>query len=150
MEGLATDPLESDFMSTIIAASDWSFGNAVLLTIQIFFFVMWIWIFISIVVDLFRDHELSGLGKAAWLLFLIVLPFLSALVYLIARGGGMRERAIKERIDVQKATDEYIRQVSSSPIDDIAKLSELHERGVLSDEEFASAKAKALAEHAAS
>lgn len=135
-------------MNTILAATDsWSLGDALLLTIEIFLFVIWIWIFISIVVDLFRDHELGGWGKAIWLFFLIIVPFLSALIYLIVRGGGMRDRAIKEAVDIQKAQNEYIRQVAGSPVDDLAKLQELKEKGVLSQEEFDKAKSKALADH---
>lgn len=135
-------------MNVLLAASDsWSLGDALLLTIEIFLFVIWIWIFISIVVDLFRDHELGGFAKAIWLLFLIIIPFLSALVYLIVRGSGMRDRSIQEQIDMQKAANDYIRQVSSSPVDDLSKLQELKEKGVLSQEEFDKAKAKALADH---
>lgn len=135
-------------MNALLAASDgWSLGNALVLTIEIFFFVIWIWIFVSIVVDLFRDHELGGWGKALWLLFLIILPFISALVYLIARGSGMRDRAIKEQVDMQKAANDYIRQVSSSPVDDLTKLNELKDKGVISADEFEKAKAKALAQH---
>lgn len=135
-------------MNVLLAASDsWSLGDALLLTIEIFLFVIWIWIFISIVVDLFRDHELGGWGKAAWLFFLVIVPFLSALIYLIARGNGMRDRSIQEQIDMQKAANDYIRQVSGSPVDDLQKLSELKDKGVLSAEEFEKAKAKALAAH---
>jgi ABC-type multidrug transport system fused ATPase/permease subunit len=135
-------------MNLLLAASDsWSLGDALLLTIEIFLFVIWVWIFVSIVVDLFRDHELSGWYKAAWLFFLIIIPFFSALIYLIARGNGMRDRAIQEQIDAQKAANEYIRQVSTSPVDDLAKLNELKEKGVLSQEEFDKAKAKTLADH---
>jgi ABC-type multidrug transport system fused ATPase/permease subunit len=133
-------------MNALLAADSWSLGDALLLTIEIFLFVMWIWIFISIVVDLFRDHELGGWGKAAWLFFLIIVPFLSALIYLIARGGGMRDRAIKEAVDIQKAQNEYIRQVSATPADDLSKLHDLKEKGVISQEEFDRAKAKALGE----
>lgn len=135
-------------MNFLLAASDsFSLGDALLLTIEIFLFVIWIWIFISIVVDLFRDHELSGGWKAVWLFFLIVVPFLSALIYLIARGSGMRDRSIQEQVDMQKAANEYIRSVSSSPVDDLTKLSELKAKGILSDEEFEKAKAKSLAAH---
>lgn len=135
-------------MNFLLAASDsFDLGDALLLTIEIFLFVIWIWIFISIVVDLFRDHELSGGWKAVWLFFLIVIPFLSALVYLIARGSGMRDRSIQEQVDMQKAANDYIRQVSSSPVDDLTKLNELKDKGVLSQEEFDKAKAKALADH---
>jgi hypothetical protein len=133
----------------LIPFADDSFGlgEALLLTVQIFLFVIWIWIFVTIVVDLFRDHELSGWWKAVWLFFLIVIPFLSALVYLIARGNGMRDRAIKEQAEMQAQANQYIREVASSPVDDLAKLSELKDKGVLSAEEFESAKAKALAKH---
>jgi hypothetical protein len=116
-------------------------------TLEIFLFVIWIWIFVSIVVDLFRDHEIGGVHKAAWLLFLILIPFLSALIYLIARGDGMRDRTIAEAAAVQKAQNQYIRDVAGSPVDDLAKLHDLKEKGVLSQEEFDKAKAKALADH---
>lgn len=135
-------------MNVLLAATDsWSLGDALLLTIEIFLFVIWIWIFVSIVVDLFRDHELGGFAKAIWLLFLIVIPFLSALIYLIARGDGMRDRAIKEATDMQKAQNAYIREVAGSPVDDLTKLTELKEKGVLTQEEFDKAKAKSLEDH---
>ncbi|MGK2877956.1 MAG: SHOCT domain-containing protein [Solirubrobacterales bacterium] len=135
-------------MNILLAESDsWSLGDALLLTIEIFLFVIWIWIFISIVVDLFRDHELGGGGKALWLFFLIIVPFISALIYLIVRGGGMRDRAIKEAVDIQKAQNQYIREVAGSPVDDLAKLNDLKNSGVLTQEEFDKAKAKALADH---
>ena len=97
--------------------------------------------------DLFRDHEMSGWGKAAWVLFLIVLPFLGTLIYLIARGEGMRERAIKEQADARKHFDSYIRETAggSSSVDELHKLSELKQRGDISQAEFDQAKAKLLA-----
>ena len=134
-------------MSIPFADDSFGLGEALLLTIEIFFFVLWIWIFVTIVVDLFRDHEISGVKKAIWLFFLIVLPFISALVYLIARGGGMQERAIREQAEMQKVANQYIREVASSPVDDLQKLTELKDKGVLSPEEFEKAKAKALARH---
>lgn len=134
-------------MTIPFADDSFGLGEALLLTLEIFLIVIWIWIFITIVVDLFRDHEISGWSKAIWLFFLIIVPFLSAFIYLIARGGGMRERAIKEQAEYQKAANQYIREVASSPVDDLAKLNELKEKGVLSQEEFDRAKAKTLAEH---
>jgi hypothetical protein len=123
-----------------------SFGEALLLVLEVFLFVAWLWILFAIISDLFRDHEISGWGKAAWVFFLLVLPFLGALVYLIARGDGMRERAIKAQEDAKSQFDAYIRQQAhSSPAEELHKLSELKEKGVLSNEEFERAKAKLLA-----
>ena len=126
--------------------ADIDFGEAILLALEIFFFVIWIWILITILNDLFRDHELSGWAKAAWVLFLVIVPFLAALIYLIARGGGMRERAIRAQADAKQHMDSYIReQAHSSPADELHKLQDLKEKGALSDEEFDKAKAKLLA-----
>lgn len=134
-------------MTIPFADDSFGLGEALLLTLEIFLIVIWIWIFISIVVDVFRDHELSGGKKAFWLFFLIVVPFFSAFIYLIARGNGMRDRAIAEQVEAQKAANQYIREVAGSPVDDLAKLNELKEKGVLSQEEFDRAKAKTLADH---
>jgi hypothetical protein len=127
--------------------ADIHFGEALLLALQVFFFVAWIWILITILNDLFRDHELSGRAKAAWVLFLVLIPFLASLIYLIVRGGGMRDRAIKAQADAKKHFDEYLRQQAhaASPADELHKLSELKDKGDLSQEEFQRAKAKLLA-----
>jgi Phospholipase_D-nuclease N-terminal/Short C-terminal domain len=126
--------------------ADFTFGQALLTVIEIFFFVAYLWILITIIGDLFRDHEMSGWGKAGWILVLLVIPLLGSLIYLIARGDGMRDRAIKEQADMQKHMDEYIRQTAggSSSVDELAKLSELKDKGHLSDAEFEQAKAKLL------
>lgn len=127
--------------------ADFGLGEALLVGLEIFFFVIWIWILITIFSDLFRDHELSGWGKAAWVLFLVFIPFLTALIYLIARGNGMRDRAIKAQADAKKHFDEYVREQAhaGSPADELHKLNELKEKGALSSEEFEQAKAKLLA-----
>jgi hypothetical protein len=126
--------------------ADIDLGEALLLALEIFFFVIWIWILITILSDLFRDHELSGWAKAAWVLFLVLIPFLAALIYLIARGSGMRERAIRAQADAKQHMDAYIReQAHASPADELHKLQELKEKGALSGEEFERAKAKLLA-----
>jgi hypothetical protein len=123
-----------------------NFGEGLLLAFEIFFFVIWIWILITILSDLFRDHETSGWVKAAWVLFLVFIPFLTALVYLIARGGGMRDRAIKAQAEAKQHMDSYIQQQAhSSPADELHKLNDLKEKGALSAEEFDKAKAKLLA-----
>lgn len=127
--------------------ADISFGEVLLVALEIFFFVIWIWILITILSDLFRDHELSGWAKAAWVLFLVFIPFLTALIYLIARGEGMRDRTIKAQADAKKHFDEYVRQQAhaSSPADELHKLAELKDKGALSQQEFDQAKAKLLA-----
>lgn len=127
--------------------ADISFGEILLVALEIFFFVVWIWILITILSDLFRDHELSGWAKAAWVLFLVFIPFLTALIYLIARGEGMRDRTVKAQADAKKHFDEYVRQQAhtASPADELHKLAELKDKGALSQEEFDQAKAKLLA-----
>jgi uncharacterized membrane protein len=125
--------------------ADFNLGDALLTTLAIFFFVIWIWILITILTDLFRDHETSGWAKAAWVLFLVFLPFLTALIYLIARGSGMRDRSIKAQADAKQHMDAYIRETAhSSTADEVAKLHDLKEKGAISSEEFERGKAKLL------
>ncbi len=127
--------------------ADISFGEILLVALEIFFFVIWIWILITILSDLFRDHELSGWWKAVWVLFLVFIPFLTALIYLIARGAGMRDRTIKAQADAKKHFDEYVRTQahSSSPADELHKLADLKDKGAITAEEFDKAKEKLLA-----
>jgi Phospholipase_D-nuclease N-terminal/Short C-terminal domain len=126
--------------------ADIEFGEALLVAFEVFVIVIWIWILITILSDLFRDHEISSWAKAAWVLFLVFIPFLTALIYLIARGGGMRERAIKAQAEAKQHMDSYIQeQAHSSPADELHKLNELKEKGAISSEEFDRAKAKLLA-----
>ena len=95
--------------------ADISFGELLLIALEIFFFVIWIWILITILSDLFRDHELSGWAKAAWVLFLVFIPFLTALIYLIARGSGMRDSTIKAQAEAKQHFDEYVRSRPTAP-----------------------------------
>ena len=127
--------------------AEFTVGNALTTTLSIFFFVIWIWILIVIFSDLFRDHDLSGWWKAVWVLFLFIVPFLTALIYLIARGGGMRDRAIKEQTEQRKHFDAYVKETAgaASTPDELAKLTALKEKGALSDAEYEQAKAKLLA-----
>ncbi len=131
---------------TILA--DINFGEGLLLVFEFFLLFAWIWILIAIIGDLFRDHSLSGIAKAVWIFFLVFLPFVGVLIYLVARGNGMRERQIKEQAEAKKHFDSYVREqadTAATPADDIAKLVELRDKGALSPEEFESAKAKLLA-----
>ena len=126
--------------------ADYSLGDALLTVLEIFLLVAWFWILITVIGDLFRDHQISGWGKAGWVLLLIVVPFLGTLIYLIARGEGMRERAVKEQADMRKHMDAYIRETAGgSPVAELHKLSELKDKGAISDAEFDRAKAKLLA-----
>ena len=113
----------------------------------IFYFTAYIFMVFLIISDLFRDHKLNGWWKAVWIIFLIFVPFLTALVYLIARGSGMAERAQKEARQYQQATDDYIRQTAgtaASPSDEIAKAKALLDAGTISQAEYDQLKAKAL------
>jgi ABC-type multidrug transport system fused ATPase/permease subunit len=132
-------------MNAILATYD--LGDALLTTLAIFFMVIWIWILITVMIDLFRDRDLSGWWKAVWVFGLIFLPFLSVFIYLIARGNGMRDRAIEQQREMQQATDAYIRQTAggASAADEIAKLDELRKSGAIDDAEYQSLKAKVLA-----
>jgi len=126
---------------------DFTFGQALLTVLEIFLFAAWLMLLFSIIGDLFRDHGLSGWGKAAWVLFLIFVPFLAALIYLIARGGGMRERALQQQQLAQKQLDTYVRQTAGggSAADELTKLAKLHDDKKISDQEFEQAKAKIVA-----
>jgi hypothetical protein len=126
--------------------ADISFGELLLVVVEIFLFVVWIWILFTIITDIFRDHEMSGWAKGVWIIFLVFIPFLTGLVYLIARGSGMRDRAIKAQTDAKKHFDEYVQeQAHTSPADELHKLNELREKGALSQAEFDQAKVKLLA-----
>ncbi|HEX5762946.1 MAG TPA: SHOCT domain-containing protein [Solirubrobacterales bacterium] len=130
----------------MLPVAEINFGEALLLMLEFFLFVAWFWILIAVVGDLFRDHETSGWGKAAWVFVLLIMPFLGTLIYLIARGDGMRERTIRAQEDAKGQLDSYIReQAHGSPADELHKLNELKEKGALSSEEFERAKVKLLA-----
>ena len=114
------------------------------------FFVLfaWIWLLITILSDIFRDHDLSGWGKAGWTLFLIVLPWLGALTYLIVRGKSMNERARAQALRNEERARQYIQEVAAdkpaSTADELTKLADLHERGAISDGDYEKAKTKVL------
>ncbi|HEY8532269.1 MAG TPA: SHOCT domain-containing protein [Micromonospora sp.] len=119
--------------------------------VSIFWFMVllaWISLLIRIFSDIFRDHELSGWGKAFWSLFLIVAPWLGALVYLIARGRSMNERTLAQAQRNEQAFGRYVRQTAGtgapSTADELAKLADLHDRGTISAAEFEQAKAEVL------
>jgi Short C-terminal domain len=128
-----------------VVLADYNLGDALLTTLAIFFVVIFIWLLIAILTDLFRDQELSGWWKAVWAFLLVFLPFITAFVYLIARGKGMRERAMRDQREAKAATDEYIRSVAqTSPVDEIARLNDLRQQGAISQEEYDRLKAKVV------
>jgi membrane protein implicated in regulation of membrane protease activity len=110
-------------------------------------FFIWIWLFIIVLVDVFRSHDMGGFAKALWVLFIIFLPFLGVLVYLIARGGKMHERAVERTDQQQQAFRGYVQSAAapSGPAAQLAKLADLKDRGVITDAEFQAEKAKLLA-----
>ena len=123
--------------------------DAFLTMLYFFLFIIWIWLLIMVFIDIFRSHDMGGGAKALWVLFIIILPFLGVLVYLIARGGKMHERAAQEAASQQKAFDQYVRETAGTPgastADQLSKLADLKSQGVLSDAEFEDQKAKILA-----
>ena len=127
--------------------ADFTFGQALLTVLEIFVFAAWLMVLFTILGDLFRDHDISGWSKAIWVVFLIFVPFLGSLIYLIARGQGMRERAVKQQEAAQKQFDAYVRSTAGgdSAADELTKLAKLHDEHKLSDEEFERAKAKIVA-----
>ncbi|WP_309504678.1 MULTISPECIES: SHOCT domain-containing protein [Nocardioides] len=124
-----------------------SFWDFFWFTISFFLLMAYLVVLFQILTDLFRDKDVSGWIKAVWVLFLILLPLLTSLVYLIARGQGMAERHLAAMQSAQAQTDAYIREVSAgtaSPADEIARAKGLLDSGAITQEEFAALKAKAL------
>jgi predicted PurR-regulated permease PerM len=114
--------------------------------LEIFLFVIFIFLLFWIFVDIFRSHDMSGWAKALWVIFIILLPLIGILVYLIARGGSMHERSSQQAAQQKQAFDEYVRQTADSPssADELSKLADLKASGAISEEEFTQAKAKIL------
>jgi type VI protein secretion system component VasK len=124
-----------------------SFSDWFWLLVWTFFFVCYLMVLFQIIADLFRDRDLSGWWKALWIIFLIIFPFLAAVIYLIARGRGMAERQSGEMRRAQVDTDQYIQTVAarSNPAEQIASAKNLLDSGAITQEEFEKLKAKALA-----
>jgi ABC-type multidrug transport system fused ATPase/permease subunit len=118
-------------------------------TLWIFFLFMFIWVFVILITDIFRDHELSGWAKALWILLLIIFPLIGSLIYIIVRGPGMAERRAKEASAAKADFDAYIRQTASAgggggPADDIGRLAALRDSGTITEEEFQTMKARVV------
>lgn len=127
------------------ADSVWDF---MLLMLWLFFLVSWLLLLFSIIGDLFRDHETSGFTKFLWCAFILLLPFLGVLVYVIVRGTGMARRGVEARVRAQQELDSYVRQVAGStgdPVTQIADAKALLDAGAIDQVEFERLKGKALA-----
>ena len=131
----------------MIAATSYPFLE-VFWTMLIFFaFVIWIWILITVLIDIFRRHDTSGFAKVLWIIFIIILPYLGVFVYLIVEHKGMTERAIKQQEAAQSQMDKYVQSVAAQtdPAEQIAKAKGLLDAGTISQAEFDQIKQKALA-----
>jgi hypothetical protein len=114
---------------------------------EIFLWVIWFWILITVFIDIFRSPDLSGWGKALWFLFVLIIPLIGVLVYLIVRGGKMQEHGMQAAQQQDAEVRSYIRDAAGSPnsADELAKLADLRDRGVITAQEFEQQKAKILA-----
>ena len=128
----------------MLIAADYPFLDVLWTMIIFFAWVAWIWIAITVFADIFRRHDISGWGKAAWVVFVIVVPFLGVLVYLIAQHDGMRDRSVKQAETQQAAFDQYVRDAAGGSAAEIAKAKELLDSGAISQAEFDAIKAKAI------
>jgi ABC-type multidrug transport system fused ATPase/permease subunit len=130
----------------ILADSSYPLLNLFWSMFIFFLWIIWIWILITVFIDIFRSHDLSGWGKALWFLFVLFIPLIGVLVYLIARGGKMHERAVQQAQQQDAEARAYIQQTApASTADQLAKLADLRDRGVISADEFEREKAKVLA-----
>lgn len=121
--------------------------NAFWTILYIFVFILWLMVLFRVIWDIFRSHDLGGWAKAGWLLFILILPLIGVLVYLIARGGSMHERDIRIAQAQDHALRSWVHDVAgrTSTADELSKLADLRAKGVISDAEFEQAKAKLLA-----
>jgi Short C-terminal domain/Phospholipase_D-nuclease N-terminal len=128
----------------MLIAADYPFLNILWTMIIFFAWLAWIWIVITVFIDLFRRDDIGGWGKAGWVVFVIVVPFLGVLVYLIAQHDGMRKRSLMQARAERHQFDEYVRDPAGGPTAEIAQAKELLEKGAITQEEFEALKAKAL------
>lgn len=125
----------------MLAFSVW---NAIWVAFVAFLFITVLMMIFSIVVDIFRDQELSGWAKAAWLFFLVVFTLLTALVYVIVRGKGMAERSVREQVEAKESFDAYVRETAGGAASELEKAASLHAAGRISDDEYSALKSKIL------
>jgi hypothetical protein len=126
--------------------AEWQVGQAIWTMLWLTIFFIWIWLLITVFVDIFRSHDMGGFAKFLWLLFVIFMPYLGVFVYLIARGGKMAQHAQQQAQKMDEMQRSYIRDTvaTSSPADELERLADLKAKGVIDDAEFTKLKAKAL------
>jgi signal transduction histidine kinase len=132
----------------ITAAYQYPLLDVFLTMFWLFIWILWIFLLIRILMDIFRSDDLGGWGKAAWVIFIILIPFIGVLVYIIARGHSMQKRDVQSAQAADQAMRAYVQSAagtSTSAAEEINKLAELRDRGVLSPQEFEAQKAKLLA-----
>jgi uncharacterized membrane protein YcjF (UPF0283 family) len=128
----------------MLVAADYPFLDVFWSIVIFFAWLAWIWIAITCFIDIFRRHDIGGWHKAVWVVFIIVVPFLGVLVYLIAQHDGMRERTLEQANAQQAAMDQYVRDTAGGSASEIAKAKELLDSGAINQQEFDAIKAKAL------
>jgi Phospholipase_D-nuclease N-terminal/Short C-terminal domain len=128
----------------VLIAADYPFLEVFWTMIIFFAWVIYIWIVITVLIDVFRRHDIGGVGKAGWVVFVIVLPFLGVLIYLIAQHDGMRERSVKQAQAQQREFNQYVRETAGGSAAEIAKAKELLDAGTITQAEFDAIKAKAV------
>ena len=130
---------------------DYPLLNLFLTMLYFFLWIAWLFLLFRIIIDIFRSQDLGGWGKAGWTILILFVPFLGVLIYLIARGSSMQERDMQQARESRQAMDKYITETvkgaapSTSPVDELTKLADLHKSGAINDYEFAAMKAKVLA-----
>ncbi|MFF2078862.1 SHOCT domain-containing protein [Kitasatospora sp. NPDC058162] len=139
-------------MGTFHLAADYPLLNVFWTMLELFLWILWIFLLFKIITDIFRSHDLSGWGKAGWLVLVILLPLIGVLAYLIARGDSMHKRDLSQAQQTEAAVKAYIRDAAApegggarSHVDDLAALADLKGKGLISDEEYQRAKEKLLA-----
>ena len=128
-------------------AAEFGTGQVFWSFLWFFLWFIWIWLLIIVFADIFRSHDLSGWGKALWTIFVVIVPYLGVFVYLIARGHKMQERGMQDAANQEAQFRQYVQNVAStsaSPADEIGRLAQLRDQGVLTEAEFQQAKTKAL------
>lgn len=137
----------SDIKGVHVIANEFGTGQVLWSMLWFFMFFIWIWLLITVFADIFRSHDLGGFAKAIWVIFVIFIPYLGVFVYLIARGHKMHDHAVEAAQAQDAANRAYIQQAAgtaASPADELARLADLKERGVIDDAEFQRLKAKTV------